>query len=333
MGEEQKEKTALAPIFETLKHGYIESDNPYSFSARIGGRRVSLFFPSEAHAAEAKQCFKGMRILNAPEPDARLYFGAGDCSRYIEQDSAGGVRRYREGDRQIISSPNRWLIAADAPNRTFYSCTHDPEKRAPIPYWRVSALVSQWAETAGLIPVHGAAVGTGGRGVLLIANGGGGKSTLAASCLLSGMDYAGDDYVLLSSQGAPAAMPLFSTLKLNPDMKKELRLDLPVIFEDASRGGKQLLDASSFPICRNLIIGATIFINRDGSDSPEIAKASGYPSVRLAGSAVRTEGARDPLAAKSLVQRLSKLPAYDMHLSRNLEQNADALRAWIERME
>ena len=169
--------------------------------------------------------------------------------------------------------------------------------------------------------------------MLLIARGGGGKSTLAASCLQSGMDYVADDYVLASAEGPLRAMPLFSTLKMNPDMKRALGLTLPVIWEDAARGGKQLLDASSLPICRDMALHAVVFLSRWDREFSEISPASGYPAVRLAQAALRTEGAYDPHVARSVVQRLSELPAYEMRLGSHLMQNADMLRTWIERME
>ena len=131
--------------------------------------------------------------------------------------------------------------------------------------------------------MHGAAVGTGGKGVLLAARGGGGKSTLAAACLLSGMDYVADDYVLVSAEGPLRAMPMFSTLKMNLDMKGKLGLTLPVIWEDASRGGKQLLDASSFPICRDMAVRAVVFLSRWDRERSEISPWSGYPAVRKTG--------------------------------------------------
>lgn len=328
----QKEDTVLQPFFAALERGFSETAEEYHICTETGGRKLTLCFPSRALAKEAEQCFALWRIPETPEPDARLCFWSDDCSRYINQDPPSGRWRYREEGRWAIFAPDRWIIGADVPGRTFYYCKHDPERHAQMPYWLVSALVSQWASTAGLLPVHGGAVGAEGKGVLLIAQGGGGKSTLAASCLLSGMDYVADDYVLVSAEGPLRAMPLFSTLKMNLDMKKALGLTLPVIWEDASRGGKQLLDASSFPICRDMAVRAVVFLSRWGREWPEISPASGYPAVRLVQTALRAEGAHDPLAAKSVVQRLSGLPAYEMRLGSHLKQNADMLRTWIERM-
>jgi hypothetical protein len=50
--------------------------------------------------------------------------------------------------------------------------------------------------------VHGAAVGIDGRAVLLVGDGGSGKSTTALACALAGFQYLGDDYCAVEpSQG------------------------------------------------------------------------------------------------------------------------------------
>lgn len=327
-----KEGAALRSFFTALERGFNESDEGYHFCAEIGKKKLMLCFPSRAQAGIVEQCLAGRRIPETPEPDARLCFWQDDCSRYIGPEAPPERWRYREKGGWVISAPDRWFIGADVFGRAFYCCLHDSGKRTPIPYWMASALVSQWAGTAGLLPVHGGAVGVGGRGVLLIARGGGGKSTLSASCLLSGMDYVADDYVLVSAEGPLRAVPMFSTLKMNLDTKGELGLNLPVIWVEAARNGKQLLDTSSFPICPDMAVCAVVFLSRWNRERAEISLASGYPAVRLAQAALRTEGAYDPFVAKNVVQRLSGLPAYEMRLGGHLEQNAEELRTWIERM-
>lgn len=58
------------------------------------------------------------------------------------------------------------------------------------------------ARVQGLIPLHGACVGHGGRGLLLMGQSGAGKSTAALHCLLQGFDFVSEDSVFV----APATM-------------------------------------------------------------------------------------------------------------------------------
>lgn len=81
---------------------------------------------------------------------------------------------------------------------------------AVYPAWMRAAplrtLLGWWAGREGLQMVHGAAVGAVDAGALLTAPGGAGKSTSALRCLLAGMRYAGDDYVMVD----PAARRIYS---------------------------------------------------------------------------------------------------------------------------
>lgn len=90
-----------------------------------------------------------------------------------------------------------------------------------VPYWEQSfplrTLLHWWCEDQAWTPVHAGAVGRGGEGVLVAGKSGSGKSTSTLACLEGGLDYAGDDYVLLDARGAPAAECLYSTAKLVPD--------------------------------------------------------------------------------------------------------------------
>jgi hypothetical protein len=74
-----------------------------------------------------------------------------------------------------------------------------------------------WARTHGLQFVHGGAVARGGRAVLIAGPSGSGKSTAALACLLSGLDYLGDDYVLVGSGHPPTVHSLYNAAKLMPE--------------------------------------------------------------------------------------------------------------------
>lgn len=54
------------------------------------------------------------------------------------------------------------------------------------------------ARVQGLVPLHAACVGRGGRGLLLMGPSGAGKSTLALQCLLQGFDFLSEDSVFVA---------------------------------------------------------------------------------------------------------------------------------------
>lgn len=321
----------MKDLFKMLQHGAEMLADGYSFSVNLGGRTVAMHFVSKEQAADAEMCLAGNKTTDTNAVDAHFWFWNGDCSPYMSLTHSG-LERYQDENGLAILMPPCRIIGADVSGHDFYCCIHEPDKNALIPFWVVNFLVSQWGVSRGLLSVHGGVVGINGKGVLLSANGGGGKSTLVATCMQQGMEYVADDYILISTEGMLTASPVFSTLNMNMDMKTRLGLDFPVVWENPSKNGKQLLDVSSLAIRRNMPIKAVVFLNRTGKEGVETIKASN-PAVRLVQSAFRAERIYDAQTIKATIKRLSQVPAYEMRLGTDLGRNADELRLLIERME
>ena len=93
-----------------------------------------------------------------------------------------------------------------------------------LPYWACSSpmrTLFHWLLSArGLQLVHAAVVGTEVGGVLVTGKGGVGKSSTALACLIDGMSYIGDDYLVVGLDPVPTAHSLYSTAKLTPAQAK-----------------------------------------------------------------------------------------------------------------
>lgn len=91
---------------------------------------------------------------------------------------------------------------------------------ARLPQYEIAApfrTLWHWMLRAhGVHLFHAAAVGLDGRGVLLVGEGGAGKSTTALACAAAGMDYLADDYVAVSeaADGSVWAHALYARAKL-----------------------------------------------------------------------------------------------------------------------
>jgi len=96
--------------------------------------------------------------------------------------------------------------------------------REDLPYWTRSSPMRSlfhWLLAArGHHLVHAAAVGTENGAVLVVGKGGVGKSSIALASLLNGMDYIGDDYLVVTLDPEPTACSLYSTAKLVPAQAK-----------------------------------------------------------------------------------------------------------------
>lgn len=107
------------------------------------------------------------------------------------------------------------LYLYDHATRTAYFWIHDA---ANVPEWMHAAplrtILHWFFSRHGIHFVHGAAVGNENGTILLSAAGGSGKSTTALSCLMSGMDYLGDDYVLIEHDTVHS---LYNSVKIVPE--------------------------------------------------------------------------------------------------------------------
>jgi len=86
-----------------------------------------------------------------------------------------------------------------------------------VPWWEtpLRTMVHWWAAPTTLQPLHGGAVGVDGTGVLVVGNSGAGKSTTSLACLEAGLEYVGDDYLVVDV-ATTTAYSLYSTVKLEP---------------------------------------------------------------------------------------------------------------------
>lgn len=182
--------------------------------------------------------------------------------------------------------------------------------------------------------LHGGCVGTEGKGILLCGKGGSGKSTLSAACLLSGMDYVAEDYLLLKKTAAGyLAWPTYSTLNLTEEMLEKMP-----VFADHDTGyrgwnGKHFIDLSpwkeqfryAFPLT-----GVLLPVITDRQEPCITPTEPAAPMAQLIWSTVRqTDSLFNSALIKEMSDLLRGLPTYKMELCPDVYKNAEALRRFI----
>jgi len=186
---------------------------------------------------------------------------------------------------------------------------------APLPFWEIGSpfrfLLHDHFAHHGLQFVHGAAVGDGGRALLIVGAGGSGKSSTAMACAGAGLRYLGDDYCLVDCESCTVHSLYRSGKLVGPHDLERLPTFLGHSMNDDSfeRGGPGkgvfLVDsvvpgslAASMPI-------AGISIPRIGSDGKSrVERASGGDA--LAALVPSTLG-QLPGAGSSDARRLERL--------------------------
>ena len=95
---------------------------------------------------------------------------------------------------------------------------HWVEAADEIRYWDVAApfkaILHRWARHHGKQLVHAGSVGTDDGAVLFVGKGGSGKSTTSLVCLEAGLQYLGDDYVMVSLEPDPLVHSVSCAAKL-----------------------------------------------------------------------------------------------------------------------
>jgi hypothetical protein len=94
-----------------------------------------------------------------------------------------------------------------------------------VPYYETGApllaVMHWWLASNSCQLVHAGAVGNEDGGVLLVGRGGSGKSTTALACLSGGLDFAADDYCVLTT-GSDHVYSLYCSAKLAADSTRRL---------------------------------------------------------------------------------------------------------------
>ena len=327
---------ALSDYFQELDKKILARNEggESSFQIKVGDQVIEQRFTSEEQADGVKKYFVGTILNERATPDAILNFWTDEIDNYLLSGTKdiNAIWRSKDDTGYLRITPGYELSGIDYKRNTFYYCRH-PETNPEFMLYghAMVVMIGQWARQNGMLLLHSACVGINGKGVMLSARGGGGKSTLAVSCLLNGFDFVSDDYILVNQEGPLKAMPLYRTVSLNQDMASILNPGLPVVRVDKERNDKLMLDASSYEFKESLPVHAIIYPNLTDGDSPFIKEtARGPVMVKLIDSTASQLGFfRDPEAYRQMSQRLIDIPVYEIGLCKDLKKNVKCLLEFI----
>ncbi|MCL2439666.1 MAG: nucleotidyltransferase family protein [Alphaproteobacteria bacterium] len=202
---------------------------------------------------------------------------------------------------------------------------------------------------SGRAVLHSAAVGTNGKGVLLAGRGGAGKSSLAISALLNGLDYVSDDYVALKKDGGGvSAHPIYATTALSDFSVRNLPGFNGVVISDNWNGKKKIYDLEPHvaDFAKSLVIKAVVLPNITGAAKPSINKIDkGRVIVQMLHSTIgqvcydKDPSSRSPVCMQSspahmvhLMSFVKDLDFYEIDLSPDFDANINALKEFIEKL-
>jgi len=206
--------------------------NPVVFHIRLAKQHIALHFCSPELYACIKPALAHLECEPAGDADFNIglwesgYTGVDmpppPCSRsrFTDRGDIWGFNSdrirlafiYGEYSVNIFDRDSRWgLYWVPSADRYPYWSKASPLR--PLLHWCM--------ELSGNQLVHGAAVGCDGTAVLITGKGGIGKSTTSLEGLSRGMQFAGDDYIVVSLNPEPCVYSLYATAKVNPGQEKK----------------------------------------------------------------------------------------------------------------
>lgn len=210
---------------------------------------------------------------------------------------------------------------------------------AEIPYYEKSSplkfILHWWCEQHDMCLVHAAAVGVDGKGVLLVGRGGSGKSTTAVGAAVHGFQYAGDDYVVLSSNPTTSAVSIYCSAKMNSDVLELLpALHNHIVNPDRADDDKALIfldEHFKSTWSENIQLKAVVATKvsegkacmRKSSPVQVFAEIASTTIFQMPGSGTHT--------LKALKKVFQKLPVYSFELGTDFSANVEILKDFCQR--
>ncbi len=309
------------------------------FRVKISNQLIDLYFPTEEMAQAARFSVSGFITEEVGEPNATFLYWYDRCDDYLPAGAAKTSSVWQSNDAtgslQIGTDTHR-LIGSDFVRNRFYYARLRPNDIDYAVYGHTLAgLFSRWASQTDKILLHAAAVGYQGTGVLVVGRSGSGKSTFSVSCLAAGLDFVSDDYTLVTGSGALCAMPLYTSVAVNPDMHKKMpQLGEPSVPPNTAWcNGKLQFHLKNQQICPCLALKAIIMPQISGKEEPSIhlSTVGAAMTQMLHSSLTQLDRNRDTALMKQMASRMAGLPVYQMQMSTDLSKNHVFLREFIKK--
>lgn len=205
-----------------------------------------------------------------------------------------------------------------------------------VPWWEtpLRTMLHWWAAPTTLQPLHAGAVGRGGVGVLVVGNSGAGKSSTTLACLEAGMDYAGDDYVVVDVASA-TVHSLYSTAKLEPDNLGRFPRLAPLVANadrlDREKAIVFLNEHRTDRVVSSLALRAIVLPHVTGRPDSRLGPGSPAAALRVL---APTTSFHLPGYAREVVAKLGALvrtlPCYRLEAGTDLEHLATTVASLVE---
>ena len=334
------------PFFEQLA-GRVEQlkqsveTSPRIYHLEIAGHGLQLCFlntdMNDYYAASL-----GYVLRKTPaEPEDIFYIWLDRISDYVPDICDGNRRWFCHGDEATItgSFESGYVSARHHDTNITYLCMSSDHAYGNV--FTSHPFVNEmnwWARAHGLFLVHSASAGIDGKGVLISAFGGSGKTTLALACLLHGMEYVADDYLLLDQNKCRMAYPIYSTGYMLPDSLELLpQLKKYALGRNSEKKNKTIIDLSQYfsQFAPSMDIKAIVLPVVSDHPEPSVERIpSTQPMMQMVYSTARqNREEKNAGFIRGLFECIKGLPTYRINLSRNVFENAALIKKLVNELQ
>lgn len=210
--------------------------------------------------------------------------------------------------------------------------------REMLPYWchasPLRTLLHWTLALRGRQLLHAAAVGDDEGALLITGRGGVGKSTTALSCLVQGMRYVADDYLVVGLEPEPRAYSLYATAKLEPDQLRRFPEFRELItnraYLDSEKAIVQLWPTYRERLALSLPLKAVATPRFAATPDTTFGPAEKLALHRAAAFTTLSQLPHAGRATHEFIERLvDRLPGLDLALGQDLAAVPAAIQAWL----
>jgi hypothetical protein len=189
-----------------------------------------------------------------------------------------------------------------------------------------------WYRDSRFFMCHAAGIAVDGQGVLLTAKGGSGKSTSSLASIMDGLNYAGDDFLLVDSEEC-IAYSLYNVAKLElPQFEifKELKPFIENIESTPKEKGQVFL-SKIYPkqICIKFKIKALLVPVFSRGESTSVFKCSKSEAIKALVPSSIWIMRGSPSSANKMISFINKLDCYSLSTGTDLIQIPDKIKEII----
>ena len=337
-------------VFEQYKKAAEVAGGPYYHWLKIGGKIIKLTFDTNTLLSMITPAFDHLTIPPAIKADLEVFLwdsvstDTAMVHRPWNDDAflpRGEVKGFSNDQIKTVYLPDRDALSIlDLQNNKAVYWVKDANT---IPYFEsgtpLLGILPQWFLSKGIIFVHGGAVGIQEGGVLIVGQGGSGKSSTALQCLKSSSSlyYAADDYCLLELDPLVKVHSVFCSGKLDPDQIDNLSFLKTVLYNSSHLQSEKALfflaPRFSDRLIQDFPLKAILIPRIIGKGKTYFQSASAVEGLRaLAPSTIFQLSGFNREAFSIMSALVQRVPSYHLYLGENREETSYVIKSLLKQL-